>query len=650
MRRPSSAPRPFRALRRLVLGLLLLTLGTLAGLYWLGRSRPAPPERERESRPELGGAPAVSEGFEYTQVLEGEPVFRIRGDRFRAAEGDRVELEGVGLTLFREGREVGVEGERALYLPGRNEAVLSGAVRILGERGISLSSPELKLVEGARLLVSEQPAGFSFPGGVGTAGSLIVDLDRSTVSFGKPLELAGSDPAGERYALSANGAVLERDARLLRAEGPVEIRLGTSALRAQHLSILFADEAGTLHQVHASVEVTGELLGTEGEAAGAAPFTVDAHTVNLQFEEGGRAPAQIEIEGTAGRASILVARDAGGIARVLLSRSAVGRFAGGDLVAVETIGRSEIHEYLEAPGDESKLQRTASARFMTAELAADRSLTAVTLTGQVAIRDERIEARADRAFLQAASDSVQLLGEPAVVIDARGELRAPRIDYQRGAGRARAEGGVTGLFREAPLPGSAGDPAQGEPTRVQAREGFFDLASDDFVFRGEVRAYQGTTVLFADQLRSEEGQSRLSAAGSVRTLWRDEESAEPDEPVEITAQSLTFRDAERRLLYDGTVRVVQGLRVLTAASLEVELDGERRPRKMTARGGIRIEDAATGRTVEGDTAGHDLVARTVTVDGAPARVRDIDGNLLSGQRLVYDLESGAMRVGAGERK
>ncbi|MCZ7650820.1 MAG: hypothetical protein M5U13_06520 [Thermoanaerobaculia bacterium] len=650
MRRPPSAPRPFRALRRLVLGLLLLALATLAGLYWLGGSRPATPEREREGRPELGGATAVSEGFEYTQVLEGEPVFRIRGDRFRAAEGDRVELEGVGLTLFRQGREVGVESERALYLPGRNEAVLSGTVRILGERGISLSSPELMLAEGARLLVSEQPVGFAFSGGEGTAGNLIVDFDRSSVAFGGPLELAGRDAAGERYALSSNGAVLERDARLLRAEGAVELRFGRSQLRAQRFSVLFADEAGTLQQVHASLEVTGELLGPQGEAAGAVPFTVDAHTVNLQFEEGGRAPARIEIEGTAGRTAILVARDAAGVARVLLSRSVVGRFAGGELAAVETIGASELQEYLETPGEESRLLRSAAARFMTADLAADRSLSTVTLTEEVTMRDERVEARADRAFVQAASDSVQLLGEPAVVIDARGELRAPRIDYQRGPGRARAEGGVTGLFREAPLPGTAGDPAAEEPTRVQAREGFFDLGSDDFVFRGEVRAYQGTTVLFADQLRSEEGQSRLSAAGGVRTLWRSEEGGEPEEPVEVTAGSLTFRDAERRLLYDGAVRVVQGPRVLTAASLEVELDGSRRARQMTARGGIRLEDAATGRTVEGDTARHDLASRTVTVDGAPALVRDTDGNLLKGRRLVYELESGAMRVGAGEGK
>ena len=53
----------------------IVTVALLAGLYWLGRQGAAPAEAPSGPRPDLEGATAVSEGFEYTQVVEGEPVF-----------------------------------------------------------------------------------------------------------------------------------------------------------------------------------------------------------------------------------------------------------------------------------------------------------------------------------------------------------------------------------------------------------------------------------------------------------------------------------------------------------------------------------------------------------------------------------------------
>lgn len=647
MRRPRSAPRPFQALRRFVLGLLILSVALLAGLYWLGRQGAAPVEAPSGPRPDLEGATAVSEGFEYTQVVEGEPVFRIRGESFRAGEEDRIELRGVGLTFFRQGRELGIESDRALYLPGTSEAILSGTVRILGENGLTLTTPELQLLAGGQRLVSEQPVSFVFLGGEGTAGGLALDLERATVAFRAPLTIAGSHRDGQSYHLQAQGAVLERPSRLLRTEGPSEIRFGRSSLHADRLTVLFADEAGTLQQIHASQDVSGEILPPAEAAADALPFTLEAYAVGLFFEPGGRVPARLEIEGTQSQAALLVARAAGGVTRVLLSRSVIGRFAEGELVAAETVGQSEIQEFLERAGEEARLVRTVSAQFMEADLAAGRAFETVTLTNDVRIHDAAFDARAERAFLRAADDAAQLFGDPAIVTDERGELRAPRIDYQRANGRAHARDGVSGRFQGAMLPG--GEAARsGEPTRVRAREAFFDLGGDDFTFRGEVQAYQGTTVLFADQLRSEEGQSRLSASGQVRTLWTAAEGERKGEQVEITATSLTYRETDRRLLYDGPVVAAQGPLRLAASRLEVELDEHRQARLMTARGAVRLDDEATRRVIEGETARYDLAARAVTIAGDPARMRDADGNSLRGRTLLHDLASGAIRVTAGE--
>ena len=59
----------------------------------------------------------------------------------------------------------------------------------------------------------------------------------------------------------------------------------------------------------------------------------------------------------------------------------------------------------------------------------------------------------DEGIQAVLKDAAQLFGNPAIVTDERGELRAPRIDYQRANGRAHARDGVSGRFQGAMLPG-----------------------------------------------------------------------------------------------------------------------------------------------------------------------------------------------------
>ena len=65
---------------------------------------------------------------------------------------------------------------------------------------------------------------------------------------------------------------------------------------------------------------------------------------------------------------------------------------------------------------------------------------------------------------------------------------------------------------------------------------------------------------------------------------------------------------------------------------------------MSAAGAVKIVDSVAGRTVTGESAEHDLAARTVLVLGAPVVLSEAGGATVRGRRLLYDLAAGSARM------
>jgi lipopolysaccharide export system protein LptA len=250
-----------------------------------------------------------------------------------------------------------------------------------------------------------------------------------------------------------------------------------------------------------------------------------------------------------------------------------------------------------------------------------------------------------------------LTGDPVHLTTDRGELYTPRADYDRATGLIEAHEGVRALIRDAGevslggTPFAAKGPGDG-PVRVEAREGFFREEPRGVLFRGEVRAWQGKNLLLADDLRADQdgaGQ-RLTATGSVRTVWVPEERAprpgavETGGPLEVTAQTLRYDKASEELVYEGDVRADQQQRVLECRRLVVELTTGGEAERMTCTGAARLDDRQAGNRARGETAVYDLATRTVTMTGEPVTLTKADGATVAGGRVVYSLDSGTARV------
>ena len=130
-----------------------------------------------------------------------------------------------------------------------------------------------------------------------------------------------------------------------------------------------------------------------------------------------------------------------------------------------------------------------------------------------------------------------------------------------------------------------------------------------------------------------------------------------DKPVQIEAATLEVRDKDKVATFSGNVHVMQGDTNLRSKSLVVFYDndspmktaqpgpgGQQSIRRLEAKGGVVVTQK--DQTATGDNASFDMRTNTVTLLG---NVLVTQGqNVLRGDRLIVDLNSGISRVESGK--
>ena len=134
-------------------------------------------------------------------------------------------------------------------------------------------------------------------------------------------------------------------------------------------------------------------------------------------------------------------------------------------------------------------------------------------------------------------------------------------------------------------------------------------------------------------------------------------SQNSDKPVEIKAQSFEMRDKEKVAVFTGNVRVVQGDTTIRCNSLIVSyLTGSSPPgaaraaqpgpggnsqiSKLEARGGVVV--IQKDQTATGENGVYDMRTKVVTLTGNV--VVSQGGNVMRGDRMIVDLNSGVSRI------
>ncbi|HVR29691.1 MAG TPA: hypothetical protein VMS86_09160 [Thermoanaerobaculia bacterium] len=699
-----------RVLRAALAGALVVFLA-LVGLYLFGRQgQPRPVDT---ARTETGGDyPVRGEGFEFSLTRGDQVVFEIRGREQRSDREGKVYLEDVAIAMQRGDGLYRVEGERALYDQGTQQARLEGSVAVRGPRGMVVETDWLELGEdGSRIRARD---GVRFASGSdlrGRADILEADLDSKTFSLQGAIDVASPSGARAPFHIETEEMVFRDKAASAVARGGVTLESGGSRLRAQRLHLFFDPDSRELVLARLLSSVEGELatastsrdagprakrassqrelaragVGTgRGMAAeeSSHPLMLRATSLEVRFDPATGEPLGVDLRGLQRRPARVVQTQPDRSIATLTLVGLTGHFQDGAL------RRADLHGpvWLTQGGLRSRRGAERQVKALAGEARFDPvagGLEGLSLVGEVWLRDAEAQATGDRAYLDLRRDTFEIFGAPAHLEHPRGVLEAPHAVYRRDAGILRADGGVVAVLREggaALSPVLAAGTSPDQPLRVESREAIWETEPSTVRFLGQVRAWQGTNTLFAEQLRAEPERGWMAASGGVRTLWqgatagadraatpapeasdeidpaaatveegggRADNRGGPAGPLEITATEMTYNESEELLVYTGGVRAIQDWTSLWCERMTVALVEGGEADEIHCETEVRIVDSRNSRTLGGDRAIYYPDVPEVEVFGDPLTMTDGAGNKVEGGRhFVYDLETGSSRLTA----
>jgi lipopolysaccharide transport protein LptA len=341
-----------------------------------------------------------------------------------------------------------------------------------------------------------------------------------------------------------------------------------------------------------------------------------------------------------------VGAGAAGVTRTLTAIQIEGQLAQGVLTQAEAFGGVELRETARGGGE--KEVRRATGKRADAAFRPDGQLASVNLHNEVTFRDQTTRATGDRASLDLDSGRGEFFGDPVVAVSPRGRMTAPRILYNVDNQVLNATGGVRAVMEQdedSELAGTALGEGEG-PVHVESREAFWRKEPQSFLFRGDVRAWRGENLMLTAELKGDQVEDRLTAAGGVKTLWipDNKDPKAKRAPVEVVAQEMVYLEGGDLLTYTGSVRVVQEGKTLSCDRLDVEMTEANRAKMMTCNGDTRMNDPKEGRQIAGQKAVYDLTTKRMEITGDKVTMKDRAGNQVQGRRVIYSVDDGKVEV------
>ena len=640
-----------RRLRNLLLVIMVVIIGALGGLFVFGRMGKDPmrkPLEEGEASQAGEGTALIGDDFDYTFTEREKPLFRIRGDSIRADQGGTIYLDGVGLTLYDEqGRSYHVESREASFNRESNEGRLQGNVYLKGPQGLVLRTAQLQINQKGRVLISPKPVMLRYADlYTAKADKMRVNLDEEMFVLAGRSRVESLPGAEQPLSLTGERTVYDRKQRLLRVEGNAVLRRGNEQVRSKRLSANLTEDEGGLTFVRAHWDVSGRLSGS-GESPTASVVRFAGRDLAVQFQPGSENQARRVVLDGGEHNRAMIETAGAGITRTLTALQVEGQLAQGVLTRAEAFGGVDIRETTRASGQREV--RKATGMRAEAGFRPDGQLASVNLFNKVTFRDQTTRATGNRASLDLDSGRGEFFGDPVEAVSDRGRMTAPRVLYNVDNQVLNATGGVRAVMEQdsdSNLAGTALGEGEG-PVHVESREAFWRKEPQSFLFRGDVRAWRGENLMLTTELRGDQVEDRLSAAGGVKTLWIPVDKANPKAkraPVEVVSQEMTYLEGGDLLTYTGSVRVVQEGKTLTCNKLDVELTEENRAETMTCTGDARLNDPKEGRHIAGHKAVYDLAAKRMEITGDKVTMRDRDGNQVQGRRVIYSVDDGKVEV------
>ncbi len=607
-------------------------------------------------RPTTDNPSIESKVFEDTQTVNGRVASRIRAQRVVAFQSGWNTLENVQMTIYRPtGLTYDLVCPLAQFNSNTKESDAKGGVRVTSSDGVEITTAEIHF-DGIHL-TNHVAVNFKVDRWVGSGGSLDMDVPGEMVRLYDKVDatMAPETPAESPLNIKSQEGVFRRKEGYADFTKDVVATRDADRFNVDHMAGRFGADRKTLialeGQGHVSIVMTGDVAlggGKAAESAGRKTITADRFWseigANGQISAldfiGDTGPAHAIIEGPPNRD--LVAHTF----RVGLANKQVTDMKADDNVVMK---------------ETSPVKREMTSGHLTVYFdAATHRAASANLDGNVHYKDPKNDARSVRANYDIANDQVFLTGEPgfypSVVADGQ-TLKAKLIEFSPRAGTARATGEVIAQLVSkqvsgAPTAVSADStnvfPAS-KPVFVNSDTVTMRQATKIAVFSGNVRAWQDTNTVFAQEMQVMGAGDQVTARGNVRTLLYNTSTNATAEARKVPMQSksdvLIARKLDRRIDLTGSVQIDDGeQRHLSSEHASFFFDANKKMDHIETQEKVILVEKSTGRRGTGDRATYNVGRRMVYLTGAPATVTQPNGSDVSGEMIAMDLEHNKVNI------
>jgi LPS export ABC transporter protein LptC len=570
--------------RRLELVVLIFAAAFLSYLIYSFRPGRRPSSgATREALPEPpgaaeGGQPTtVLKGFDYTETVQGKPVFHIQSQRtvgYGPAAGllpNLYALERVTLTVYPEtGSPVTVNADRATYDNRTNEAHLAGNVRWVDGRGALGETEAIDFAPSRKALTAPKPIRLTRGTFVLEGSSGVYDVGKREASLEGPIRGQGAgESTGGLTSFGAARAVYKRDEETVELTGGVSgaTKTGTR-IAADSLVLKTREEGKHFDWARADGHVTGVIVGANLTSSGSAvPASSPAGS---KAPPGPRPSTQPQTATYSGDHGALLFADDGSVRSLSLTGTPARVDEPSRKLSASTVevgfeaGRARTARATGAVHVESGTSRAESDSASMAMDAAG-EVQSLDLSGSVRMEGEGRKGSADRA-VEAPARSLWILtgesGRSATVEGDGSKVSAARIEMDQARKSIRAEGGARAVLTpkkdEARLASPVGDSSK--PTFGKSDRMTFDDATRVATLQGNATLWQEGSSVNGHDITINDADRTLAAVGNTRTVFapapepgrtpaakggrsRSDKAAAESHPSVVTAKQLVYREA-----------------------------------------------------------------------------------------------------------
>jgi lipopolysaccharide transport protein LptA len=653
--RRNDMQRTVRALR-IALPIAIVAFVAVLYYYWDESRTPqrrTPAEPVTSTQRPYDDPQAEGVAFRDVQTIGGRVVSEIVATRVVAFKSGWNTLEGVTLTLYREsGLTYVISCPSAQFNSTTKEADAKGGVRVTSSDGIEIRTAEIRY-DGVRL-TNDIPVQFKVDRWNGDAGALDLDVAGETLRLHKNVTatMAAATPVEESMTIRGAESLFKRRENTVEFKDKVEMDRGADSLRADFMIGRFTQDRKQLIGVEGTgncVIAMSSKVAPGEDFGGRKEITADAFNTEV---------------GADGVINAINAVSAANMARAVLDgpprREMVAR---GFRIALANRAVSEIKADWQVVMKELGVEpRQINAEHVTVWFdSATRKARSAYLEGAFRYSDPKNTATAFRANYDITGDMIVLTTDPgwqATVVADGQTLKAKQIQFSPRAQTARATGAVIAqLVGKGKAGGGPSADAtnlfpSGKPVFVNADELIMRQAQKTAVFTGNVKAWQDSNTLLANEMQVQGNGEALIARGNVRTMLYNTATdttkpAASKAPVQSTSGQLHARRNDRRIELLDKVTIHDDTRTLNSEKATLFLDESRKIQRMEAENNVTVAETATGRKGNGNKVIYQVDKKMIYMFGKPARISDKTGNL-TGEQIVFDLARDHVRVESPE--